>query len=62
MKTFEVLTENELEKINGGFTSTFIKLFLKFVKYSMSIPHGSCTPNDPRYEYNDATYVQRRPL
>ena len=59
MKNFQVMTQNEMENVNGGMIR-LLKYFFKFillcVKYSA---HGSYSGNDPRYEYNDATRVAR---
>lgn len=59
MKNFEVMTQDEMEQVNGGMIRLlygFAKFIRLCIKYS---DHGACSGRDPRYEYNDATRVAR---
>lgn len=59
MKNFEVMTQDEMEQVNGGMIRLLI-YFFKFVRLCVKYSdHGSYSGNDPRYEYNDATRVAR---
>lgn len=58
MNTFKVMTQSEMETVNGGMTylpTIFFKMMCYFIKNTNN--HGRCTPRDSRYEYNDATRV-----
>ena len=60
MNTFKTMTQDEMEQVNGGnFALRFAWWFVKSTYKIMTMPHGKCTGNDPRYEYNDATRVAR---
>ena len=53
MKNFQVMTQNEMENVNGGMIR-LLKYFFKFIRLCVKY-----SGNDPRYEYNDATRVAR---
>ena len=60
MNTFKVMTQSEMETVNGGMfflPRLFAKMMIYFIKDTGN--HGLFTPNNPRYEYNDATRVGR---
>ena len=60
MNTFKVMTQNEMETVNGGMyflPGLFARMMMYFIKDTGN--HGRCTPRDSRYEYNDATRVGR---
>ena len=62
MNTFKVMTQNEMEAVNGGMMFLprfFAKMMLYFIKTSED--HGRCAPRNSRYEYTAATRVISRP-
>ena len=51
MNTFKVMTQSEMETVNGGMfflPRLFAKMMIYFIKDTGN--HGRCTPNNPRYE------------